>query len=734
MEKHDQTASLRFGVFEVDPRSGELRKAGARIKLQDQPFKVLLALLQRPGEVITREELRARVWPDDSFGAFDHGVNVAIAKLRSALGDSAETPRYVETLHRRGYRFVFPMTAPASSPDERSAPLSRAAEQRAGPSESGPAAGYLGGHAGNSSTAVGQTYGSRWLAIASIAIVAAVAAAFAGTSLRHRPAATVSPLATNLNITRVTHNGNVAYVAISPDGRYMAYALRDKAGLGLWLRLLGTQTDTQILPPAPRDFRGVTFSPDGTQLFFARSSPQDFAYRDLFSMPVLGGTPRLLTKNVDSPVSFSPDGRQILFIRKNAARNTAQVFVANSDGAAERLLRTVDKAGSTWQNGGAWSPDGRTVVTSAGYWRDQSGSELDAFSLSDGSLKKIYASDQMIGRPVWLPEGDAIVAEMEDKHNHSQIWLFPYPQGEPRPITHDLEDYHEFIDASRDGKKIAAIAWKTINNIFVFPAGDAAHGRQITFGEQDIDSATPLPSGRILIHEAENPDGELWTMNADGTQRVLFSSLRGISFVSRCGSYVVFLSQENSKTSLIRTDTDGLHPQTLTTGGLWSPSCSPSGGPIYYADWVARPQRLLRIPVAGGEPTQIGEVPGKQLIGTLAISPDGRFLAFPFQDQNDEARSTLFVIPSRGGPPIKTFPNVLGAVQWSPNSCCIVRYDLRDGVPQLVEQPLAGGQPRVLARFSSGHSEAFNWSPDGKALYIVHGDVRSDAVVISNFH
>ena len=112
MEKNDQAVPFfRFRFFEVDPRSGELRKAGSRIKLQDQPFKVLLALLERPGEVVTREELRARIWPDDSFGAFDHGVNVAIAKLRSALGDSADNPRYVETLHRRGYRFVFPVTA-----------------------------------------------------------------------------------------------------------------------------------------------------------------------------------------------------------------------------------------------------------------------------------------------------------------------------------------------------------------------------------------------------------------------------------------------------------------------------------------------------------------------------------------------------------------------------------------------------------------------------------------------
>ncbi len=103
---------IRFAVFELDTRSGELRKAGTRIRLQDQPLKILIALMEQPGEVVTREELKRRIWPDDSFGDFDHAVNVAVAKLRAALGDSADVPRYVETLPRRGYRFIFPVTFP----------------------------------------------------------------------------------------------------------------------------------------------------------------------------------------------------------------------------------------------------------------------------------------------------------------------------------------------------------------------------------------------------------------------------------------------------------------------------------------------------------------------------------------------------------------------------------------------------------------------------------------------
>ena len=101
---------IRFGTFEVDLLTGELRRSGIRIRLQDQPFKVLSMLVERPGELVTREELRQRLWTDADFGDFDQGINVAIKKLRTALGDSADNPRFIETLARRGYRFIAPVT------------------------------------------------------------------------------------------------------------------------------------------------------------------------------------------------------------------------------------------------------------------------------------------------------------------------------------------------------------------------------------------------------------------------------------------------------------------------------------------------------------------------------------------------------------------------------------------------------------------------------------------------
>src|ERR1700723_2788050 len=105
-ENHQPDGRLRFGVFEVDLRTGELRKHGLRVRLQEQPFQVLAMLLQRAGQVVTREELQKKLWPAETFVDFDHGLNKAVNKIRDALGDSAESPRFVETVARRGYRFL----------------------------------------------------------------------------------------------------------------------------------------------------------------------------------------------------------------------------------------------------------------------------------------------------------------------------------------------------------------------------------------------------------------------------------------------------------------------------------------------------------------------------------------------------------------------------------------------------------------------------------------------------
>src|SRR6202049_4182361 len=113
-----QSGTIRFGIFEVDLRSGELRKNGIRIRLHHQPFQLLTLLIEHAGDVVTREEFKNRLWGSDTFVDFDVGLNSAIKKLRDALGDAAESPRYIETLPRKGYRFIAPISQPSSSETE----------------------------------------------------------------------------------------------------------------------------------------------------------------------------------------------------------------------------------------------------------------------------------------------------------------------------------------------------------------------------------------------------------------------------------------------------------------------------------------------------------------------------------------------------------------------------------------------------------------------------------------
>jgi DNA-binding winged helix-turn-helix (wHTH) protein len=119
---------IRSGIFELDLRSGELRKAGTRLNLQDQPFQILTALLERPDQLVTRDELRQRLWPTDTFVDFEHGLNAVVNRLRETLGDSVDTPRFIETVPRRGYRFIAPvegvdLTASDNRPPQMSADL-----------------------------------------------------------------------------------------------------------------------------------------------------------------------------------------------------------------------------------------------------------------------------------------------------------------------------------------------------------------------------------------------------------------------------------------------------------------------------------------------------------------------------------------------------------------------------------------------------------------------------------
>ena len=191
--------------------------------------------------------------------------------------------------------------------------------------------------------------------------------------------------------------------------------------------------------------------------------------------------------------------------------------------------------------------------------------------------------------------------------------------------------------------------------------------------------------------------------------------MRGVDSPSRCGSYVLFNSGQGEPHSLIRVDSDGLNPKKPGSGSHWSPVCSPDGQCVFYADLTARPQRILKISIDGGSPTEVGKAPGDEFIGTLAVSPDGKYLAIPYHELGPPPKSTLVVIPVTGGATVRTFPNIAGKVLSSPTGDGIYHYEFGLAA-RILEQPFAGGKARIITTFPEGQGGNFSWSVDGKQL------------------
>jgi eukaryotic-like serine/threonine-protein kinase len=267
---------VRFGVFELDLNSGELSKNGRKSKLQDQPFRVLSVLLQQPGEVITRERLKELLWLGDTFVDFDHSLNAAIAKLRQALGDSAENPRFIETVARRGYRFIAPVTDTEANSVSETVPVPK-------PKTS-----------------------NRWAWASLIAAVAVLAAA--GLWFRRAGSGRESH---GSSLSRLTNDAGLAMdPTVSPDGKLLVYASdrADGKNLNIWIEQLDPPGNAVQLTHEEADTSQPSFSQDGTQIVFRSARGGGGVY----VVPTIGGQATRLAPAGRNP-HFSPDGRWIAY-------------------------------------------------------------------------------------------------------------------------------------------------------------------------------------------------------------------------------------------------------------------------------------------------------------------------------------------------------------------------------------------------------------------------------------
>jgi Tol biopolymer transport system component len=271
------------------------------------------------------------------------------------------------------------------------------------------------------------------------------------------------------------------------------------------------------------------------------------------------------------------------------------------------------------------------------------------------------------------------------------------------------------------------------SQIWVSSSMELESVKQLTNSDLPMGEVRVRPDGHIISIDG---NGALWIMNGDGAQRSAFGSIPHVAWFDTCGRSVVLTSIERNSTALLRLDADGTSVTRLASGNLWSPTCSPDNRFVYYVN-VEQPEMVWRMATDGGVPMEVAQVLGDSIMGNLTISPDGKYLAYPYSLFTGTTPGRhLAVIPlASGAAPVGPFDMPGDAWNvgpyWNSEGTALEYIQNRDGVANIWEQSLAGGPPRQLTHFSSGHIFDFTWSANRRQLFLTRGKISSDVVLLS---
>ena len=702
---------IRIGSFRLDLRSGELYTNGIKTKLQEQPLQVLETLLERPGEVVTREELRHKLWPADTFVDFEHGLNRAINKLRQALGDNADEPRYIETVPRRGYRLIarvetlMPASTPASLESSSQSPVAEKPPAEQAEAPPGIRVQLPGGP-----QAAGTALRFKLvLGVFGLMVIGGSLLWFG----KHR---VVAP--PELRQRRLTANPveySVSGAAISPDGRYLAYS--DPTGIYVKLVETGETHKITAQPDSrssgghmerngPRDlvWEVAGWFPDGSTLLANLGEAKGWS---VWRLSILGGVPRKLREGVWA-FSVSPDGSLVAFTTGEAGTlPLSELWLMGPGGEDARRIATSEP-GSHF-GVAVWAPDGRRIAT-----RSFSGRcAIETRDLTGGPITVVSDPDLCRGYESlwWLSDGRLIYSQPEQPPNQHddnlwQVRVDPRtgaPAGKPQRITNWVDSHFWGLSATADGKRLAFLRGNPQSDVYV--------------GELEAKGMRLKTPQRLTMDQHQDFPGA-W---AQDSKTVFFDS-------DRTGSFNIF------KQTL---DQDSAEPLTMGAEPKSTPRLTPDGSWILYSVTApgkkyspSAPQRLMRMPVGGGpsqlvlEAHNIDDYHCARMPATLCVlgerSADGNELLLTTFDPVKGREHEVGKIKTRMGP---------GTVSWdlSPDASRIAftEFDEREGhihflslrggiIPDLVVRGWHGFMLMAL----TAPKAVLVWAPDGNGLFV----------------
>lgn len=710
MRDQAQPAAVSFGNFQVDFHAGELRKEGRRVRMQEQPFRILALLLQNPGQPVTREELRQNLWPADTFVDFDHGLNSAVARLREALGDSAEKPRYVETVAKRGYRFIGVLSSAESVPV--------------------------------SSGLVGPTrrrlFPLVWRIASLVSLILLALLVALGSWTRNRLEA--DALLSRVEVVPVVAlRGFQATPAFSPDGTLIAFRQSDgHSNTGIYVAVIGGDKSMQ-LTKSPGDCC-PTWSPDGREIAFTR---YDNSSVSVYTIPVLGGTERRLYRSsnvMSGGLSWSPDGSSIVFPGTigDDPTHVSILSLSIKDGTTRPV--TVPPAGYL-DHEPAFSFDGSKLAfvrsTVAGVAND-----VYVMPAGGGAARRItFDNRPIMGPPAWTPDSGEVVFS-SDRGGSTGLWRVSVSGGAPRPAAGPVgEGQWPSIPAAGNSLAYEQVADRY--NIFQLKLINAKHaeGSPSILVSEKGDKMRPelSPDGKTIAFESNRLGfWEIWTCEVSGNDCAQVTALHGSAGRARWspnGRYIAFEFHPGERGEIYMVEVPGGMPRLLTTipgSDNLSPSWSHDGRWLFFSSKRGNePFQVWKMRLPGGAPVKLTPNGGISPVE----SADGRYLYYAKYEKGGIWRLSL----AGGEQPEETeiIPDLSGGSwpDWSLGS---------DGIYYLKPDKFSGGSINFY-EFASGKTiplwhldRSYCWglslSQDAKSLVYVQNEFsESNIMLVKNF-